>query len=101
MIIQHDNILIAYPELVSKDSLYQGGITSFLASNTMIIIFLAFEIILLFLGVNLFREKLCVFGSSIDIKVSTLHFIGAILGSVFTYAYWEFDLNWVLWFLFR
>lgn len=61
---KHDNILIAYPQLLSKtDVLYEGAKTSFLASNTLIIIFLAVEIVLLFLGVNLFREKLSVFGN--------------------------------------
>jgi hypothetical protein len=35
------------------------------------------------------------------IKVASLHFVGAILGAMFTFSYWEFDFNWVLWFLFR
>lgn len=39
---QHDNIISAYPDMVTKDSIYHGATTSFLASNTLIIIFLAF-----------------------------------------------------------
>jgi hypothetical protein len=40
--IQPDNILIAYPSITSTtDTLYLGGKTSFLAANTLTIIFLA------------------------------------------------------------
>lgn len=56
---KHDNILSAYPGLVDKsDSLYEGGEVSFLACNTMALIFAVFEMLLLFIGTNLFRERI-------------------------------------------
>ncbi len=65
-------------------------------------IFIAVELVLLFAGVNVFREKVLVFGKfCVLFLVASLHFVGAILGAMFTFLYWEFDFNWVLWFLFR
>lgn len=51
-----DNIISAYPSLATtSDSLYTGGKTSFLAANTLTIIGLIVELIILFVGVNIFK----------------------------------------------
>lgn len=59
IIIQHDNILTAYPNITVKtDPLYIGGRVSFLACNTISLIFLFVEIVILFVGTNMFRERM-------------------------------------------
>lgn len=55
---QHDNIIVAYPNMTSKtDTLYIGGRASFLACNSITLIFLFAEIVILFIGTNMFRER--------------------------------------------
>jgi hypothetical protein len=68
-----DNIVSTYPDLSSySDSRYIGGKTSFMAANSLTIIGLTVELGILFIGLNMFKERLSVI-------VSTLHFLGAIL----------------------
>jgi hypothetical protein len=89
-----DNIISAYPALASSsDSLYVGGRTSFLAANTLTIIGIAVEFIIMFVGVNLFKERLTVL-------VSTFHFLGCILYSSYGYGQWQFSSIWALWAVF-
>lgn len=89
-----DNIVVTYPDLLSQtDSRYIGGKTSFLAGNILIIIGLGVEILILFIGVNMFKERLSVF-------VSTLHFFGAILTASYGFGIWQFDTIWSLWAVF-
>lgn len=89
-----DNVIAAYPALSSStDSLYVGGRTSFMAANTLTIIGLAVEFIILFVGVNLFKERLTVL-------VSTFHFLGCILYCSYGYGQWQFSSLWALWVVF-
>jgi hypothetical protein len=89
-----DNIIATYPDLLSQtDSRYIGGKTSFLAANILIIIGLGVEIIILFIGVNMFKERL-------SVLVSTLHLFGAILTVTYGFAPWQFDTIWSLWAVF-
>jgi hypothetical protein len=89
-----DNIVGAYPSLLSTtDSLYVGGRISFMAANTLTIIGLAVEFIILFVGVNLFKERL-------SVLVSTFHFLGCILYSSYGYGQWQFSSLWALWAVF-
>ena len=89
-----DNIISAYPALAtSSDSLYAGGRTSFMAANTLTIIGIAVEFIIMFVGVNLFKERLTVL-------VSTFHFLGCILYCSYGYGQWQFSSIWALWAVF-
>ena len=89
-----DNIAIAYPTVTSaSDSLYQGGKTSFMAANTLTIIGLVVELIVLFVGVNLFKER-------IGFMVSTIHIVGSILYLAYGYGQWQFSSLWALWAVF-
>ncbi len=89
-----DNIIVAYPALASySDSLYLGGKASFLAANSLTIIGLAVEIIILFVGINLFKERL-------SFLIATFHFLGCILYSAFGYGQWQFSSLWALWAVF-
>jgi hypothetical protein len=89
-----ENITSAYPDLTSfNDSRYLGGKTSFMAANVLTIIGLVVELIILFVGVNLFKERLAVF-------VGTLHIIGAILYASYGYGMWQFSSLWALWAVF-
>ena len=54
--IQHDNILSAYHDLTAKTDInYVGGEASFLACSIITVIFLFVEIVILFVGVTMFR----------------------------------------------
>jgi hypothetical protein len=89
-----DNITSAYPDLTSfSDSRYAGGKTSFMAANVLTIIGLSVELIILFVGVNMFKERLSVF-------VGTLHMLGAILYISYGYGQWQFSSLWALWAVF-
>ena len=89
-----DNIISAYQALASSsDSLYVGGRTSFMAANTLTIIGIAVEFIIMFVGVNLFKERLTVL-------VSTFHFLGCILYCSYGYGQWQFSSIWALWAVF-
>lgn len=55
---QPDNVIAAYPSLSSQtDILYTGGRVSFLACNTLSLIFLLAEMVVLFVGTNMFRNR--------------------------------------------
>jgi hypothetical protein len=89
-----DNIISAYPDLTSfSDSRYVGGKTSFMAANVLTIIGLTVEMVILFIGVNMFKERLSVI-------VSTLHLLGAILYISYGYGLWQFSSLWALWAVF-
>lgn len=86
-----DNIIAAYPDLTSmSDSRYTGGKTSFMAANVLTIIGLTVEIIMMFVGVNMFKERL-------SVLVSTLHLLGAILYISYGFGMWQFSSLWALW----
>lgn len=89
-----DNIISAYPDLTAfSDTRYVGGKTSFMAANVLTVIGLSAEIIILFVGVNLFKERLSVFNS-------TLHILGAILYISYGFGLWQFSTLWALWAVF-
>jgi hypothetical protein len=89
-----DNIISAYPDLTSfSDSRYVGGKASFMAANVLTVIGLAVEIFILFIGVNMFKERL-------SVLVSTLHLVGAILYISYGYGVWQFSSLWALWAVF-
>ena len=89
-----DNIISTYPDLTSySDSRYTGAKTSFLAANSLTIIGLTTELVILFVGVNMFKERLSVI-------VSTLHIVGAILYVSFGFGIWQFSTLWALWAVF-
>ena len=89
-----DNIIAAYPALTTySDSLYQGGKTSFLAANSLTVIGIAVELIILFVGVNMFKERL-------NFVIATIHFVGCILCISFGFWQWQFDSIWALWAVF-
>lgn len=51
-----DNIKAAYPQLTSyTDPLYIGGQTSFLAANSLTVIGLVIELVIMFIGSNMFK----------------------------------------------
>jgi hypothetical protein len=90
----NDNIISAYPDLTSYgDSRYVGGRTSFLAANSLTIIGLTVELVILFVGVNMFKERL-------SVLVSTLHIVGAILYISYGFGAWQFSTLWALWAVF-
>ena len=63
---QHDNIVSAYPSVsLTTDELYIGARASFMACNTLTIIFLIFQFINLFVGVTMFRERHNLIGTSV------------------------------------
>lgn len=89
-----DNILSAYPDLTSyTDTRYVGGRTSFLAANSLTVIGLATELIILFVGVNMFKERL-------SVSVSTIHVVGAIMYASYGFGMWQFSTIWALWAVF-
>jgi transmembrane protein 107 len=89
-----DNVISAYPALsTTSDSLYSGGKTSFMAANTLTIIGLAIEMIILFVGVNLFKERL-------SFIVATIHYLGCIIYISYGYGQWQFSSIWPLWLVF-
>ncbi len=89
-----DNIIAAYPALLNySDSNFVGGKVSFMAANTLTIIGLSVEIIILFVGVNLFKERL-------SFIIATIHFLGSILYSSYGYGQWQFSSLWALWAIF-
>jgi len=89
-----DNIIAAYPQIISySDTSYVGGKTSFLAANTLTVIGLAVEVIIMFVGVNLFKERH-------SFLLATLHIIGAILYISYGYGQWQFSSLWALWAVF-
>lgn len=93
-----DNILVAYPTLTTfNDTLYIGGKTSFLACNTLTIIFIAIEMIILFSGRTMFREKSNMISNLKQHLDITLHFIGAILYASYGFQKWSFQIIWALW----
>ena len=90
----NDNIIAAYPNLTSiSDTAYIGGRASFLAANSLTVIGLVVEIIMLVVGDNLFKEKHSLF-------VSTIHYIGAILYITYGFQMWQFNTLWALWAIF-
>jgi hypothetical protein len=90
----HDNIASAYPALTStSDSLYLGGRASFLAANVFTLIGLGVEMIILFFGVNMFKERL-------SFVMATVHLVGCILYVSFGFWQWQFDSIWALWAVF-
>lgn len=90
----NDNIIAAYPNLTSiSDTAYIGGRASFLAANSLTVIGLVVEIIMLVVGDNLFKEKHSLF-------ISTIHYIGAILYITYGFQMWQFNTLWALWAIF-
>ena len=89
-----DNITSAYPTLTTySDSLYVGGRVSFLAANSLTIIGLFVEFIILFVGINLFKERL-------SFVMASVHFFGCILYTSFGFWQWQFSTIWALWAVF-
>ncbi len=89
-----DNIVATYPDLTSAtDSRYVGGKTSFMAANSLTVIGLAAEVFIMFLGLNMFKERLSVI-------VTTLHAVGAIMYISYGFGQWQFTALWALWAVF-
>ena len=89
-----DNIKAAYPNLTSmSETDYIGGTTSFLAANSLTVIGLFTELVMLFVGENLFKEKH-------SLLVSTIHYVGAILYISYGFQMWQFSSLWALWAIF-
>ena len=56
--IQHDNILTTYPNVTTRtDTLYTGAVAAFMVCNSLTLLFLAIEIIILFSGRTMFRDN--------------------------------------------
>ena len=99
---KNDNVITAYPSMTTKtDTLYTGARTSFIACNTLALIFAFFEIIVLFIGTNMFRHRVNFFSYYFYILDATLHFLGAILWSSYIYQQWQFDQLWAISFVCR
>jgi hypothetical protein len=64
-----------------------------LAANTLTIIGLTTEMVILFVGVNLFKERL-------SFVLATVHFIGTILYTSYGFGQWQFSSIWALWVVF-
>ena len=89
-----DNIYVAYPDMTStSDTRFTGGEASFMVANVFTLICLGIEIVILFTGVNMFKERL-------NFILATTHLIGAILYVTYGFEQWQFDLLWALWAVF-
>jgi hypothetical protein len=64
-----------------------------MAANSLTIIFLVGEFIMMFIGMNLFKERH-------SFLVSTLHIIGSILYVSYGFGQWQFSSLWALWAVF-
>lgn len=54
--IQHDNILTTYPNVASRtDSTYTGAVVTFMVCNSLTLVFLVIEILIVFSGRTMFR----------------------------------------------
>ena len=89
-----DNVIASYPSLSTyTDTLYVGGRTSFLAANVLTIMGLIVEFIIMFIGINMFKERL-------SFVIASVHLFGCILYCAYGYWQWQFTSIWALWAVF-
>ena len=89
-----DNVISAYPSITAySDPLYVGGRASFLAANVLTVMGLIVEVIILFIGINMFKERL-------SFVTSTIHYVACILFCSYGFWQWQFSSIWALWAVF-